>query len=87
MRRADSDELLESILKDTVPMHSRMIHGRGKDGKVFQESQAYDTHGRVGQDQASSIRASCSSQSSTIEQSIELASTNECWTSLRVYPM
>lgn len=57
MRHADSNELLESVLKDTVHMHSRMIHGRGKDGKVFQESQAYDTHGRVSHDRSFSIKA------------------------------
>ena len=83
MRHADSVELLENILQDTVPMHSRMIHGRRKDGKVFQESQAYDTHGRVSYDRAFPIGLRCSSWSSTTKQSIERASTNECWMSLR----
>ena len=46
MREAKCDGLLDDILKETIPMHARMIHGRKKDG-LFQESQEYDAHGRV----------------------------------------
>ncbi|KAL8829881.1 MAG: hypothetical protein Q9191_001750 [Dirinaria sp. TL-2023a] len=46
MRNAKSDGLLESVLQETIPMHGRMIHGRGKDGHLFQEPQAYDARGR-----------------------------------------
>ena len=39
--------LLEDVLKETIPMHARMIHGRRKDGELFEESQKYDANGRV----------------------------------------
>jgi kynurenine 3-monooxygenase len=45
MRDANRRGLLESILKETIPMHGRMIHGR-KNGHLFEESQQYDIHGR-----------------------------------------
>jgi kynurenine 3-monooxygenase len=47
MRNAKSPGLLDAILAETIPMHGRMIHGE-KYGKIFEESQAYDIHGRVG---------------------------------------
>lgn len=47
MRQSQSVGLLEEVLKETIPMHARMIHGRGKGGELFQESQAYDANGRV----------------------------------------
>ena len=47
LRHAHYDGLLHDVLKNTIPMHSRMIHGRRKNGKLFQESQAYDAYGRV----------------------------------------
>ena len=47
MRLARSDGLLENVLKETIPMHARMIHGRRKNGELFEESQKYDAHGRV----------------------------------------
>ena len=28
-------------------MHARMIHGRRKNGEIYEESQAYDANGRV----------------------------------------
>lgn len=48
IRNARCDGLLENIIDKTVPMHGRMIHRQDKDGKLFQESQKYDAHGRVG---------------------------------------
>jgi kynurenine 3-monooxygenase len=47
MRNANCPGLLDAVLAETIPMHGRMIHG-AKHGKIFEESQAYDIHGRVG---------------------------------------
>ena len=47
MKLADAGRLLEDVLRETIPMHGRMIHGRGKNGDLYEESQAYDAHGRV----------------------------------------
>lgn len=47
MRSAKTDGLLDDVLKETIPMHGRMIHGKGKDDQLTQESQAYDIRGRV----------------------------------------
>ncbi|KAL8794337.1 MAG: hypothetical protein Q9195_003034 [Heterodermia aff. obscurata] len=46
MRAASADNLLDEVLDETIPMHGRMIHGRRKNGQLFQEPQAYDVHGR-----------------------------------------
>jgi len=46
MRNANCPGLLDAVLAETIPMHGRMIHGE-KNGKIFEESQAYDIHGRV----------------------------------------
>ena len=46
MRQANCDGLLESVLSQTIPMHARMIHGRKKSGEKYEDSQAYDAHGR-----------------------------------------
>ncbi|KAF2436899.1 FAD/NAD(P)-binding domain-containing protein [Tothia fuscella] len=45
MRNAQVPGLIEAVLSDTIPMHGRMIHGQ-KNGQIFEESQAYDIHGR-----------------------------------------
>ena len=47
MRQSQCHGLLDSVLKETIPMHARMIHGRRKGGEVYQESQKYDANGRV----------------------------------------
>lgn len=47
MKHAYRDGLLDSILQEIIPMHGRMIHGRRKTGELYEESQAYDAHGRV----------------------------------------
>jgi kynurenine 3-monooxygenase len=39
-------QLLERILARTIPMNGRMIHTRSKTGRIEQQSQAYDVHGR-----------------------------------------
>lgn len=46
MKKAECPGLLDSILKDTIPMHGRMIHGMQND-RLFEQSQNYDVHGRV----------------------------------------
>lgn len=47
MKQSDCGGLLDDVLKITIPMHGRMIHGQRKNGKLFQEPQNYDAHGRV----------------------------------------
>ncbi|KAF2756276.1 FAD/NAD(P)-binding domain-containing protein [Pseudovirgaria hyperparasitica] len=46
LRKADRPALLDAVLKETIPMHGRMIHGK-RLGKLFEQSQAYDIHGRA----------------------------------------
>lgn len=46
MRHAGSKELLDAVLKDTIPMRGRMIHGQDSKGALTEESQLYDVHGR-----------------------------------------
>ena len=46
IRHANRSGLLHSILQETIPMRGRMIHSE-KNGRISQESQAYDIHGRV----------------------------------------
>lgn len=46
MRQAGSQGLLDAVLKDTIPMYGRMIHGRDSHGAFTEESQLYDVHGR-----------------------------------------
>ncbi|KAF2666585.1 kynurenine 3-monooxygenase [Microthyrium microscopicum] len=46
MRHANRPGLLDSILRDTIPMHGRMIHSASSSGQPTEESQAYDAHGR-----------------------------------------
>ena len=47
MRESRCEGLLEDVLAETIPMHARMIHGRRKNGEIYEESQAYDANGRV----------------------------------------
>ena len=47
MRESQCEGLLEDVLAETIPMHARMIHGRRKNGEIYEESQAYDANGRV----------------------------------------
>ncbi|KAL9589861.1 MAG: hypothetical protein Q9203_001316 [Teloschistes exilis] len=46
MKHAKCDGLLDAVLDESIPMYGRMIHGQGQDGKLYQESQAYDAKGR-----------------------------------------
>ena len=47
MKLANCSGFVEKVMKQTIPMHGRMIHGRGGNGTLWEESQAYDVHGRV----------------------------------------
>lgn len=47
MKQSNCDGLLDNVFTKTIPMHGRMIHGQRKNGKLFQEPQNYDAHGRV----------------------------------------
>jgi kynurenine 3-monooxygenase len=47
MKLADRPGFVDEVLKETIPMHGRMIHGRSNGGELWSESQAYDIHGRV----------------------------------------
>ena len=47
MKCVDIKQILDGVLDETIPMHGRMIHGRGKGGELYEESQQYDAHGRV----------------------------------------
>lgn len=48
MRNAGEPTLLEHVMAATIPMRGRMIHGKRPSGVLFEESQSYDIHGRVG---------------------------------------
>ncbi|PGH01057.1 hypothetical protein AJ79_08026 [Helicocarpus griseus UAMH5409] len=46
MKRTYRPGFIDNILKETIPMHGRMIHGKNQLGNLTEESQAYDVHGR-----------------------------------------
>ncbi|KAI9841592.1 MAG: kynurenine 3-monooxygenase, mitochondrial precursor [Sclerophora amabilis] len=46
LRKAQCPGLTESLLAETIPMHGRMIHARDATGRLFDQSQIYDVHGR-----------------------------------------
>ncbi|KAL8802035.1 MAG: hypothetical protein Q9223_006756 [Gallowayella weberi] len=46
MRHAKCEGLLDAVIHESIPMHGRMIHGQGQDGKFFEEPQRYDAQGR-----------------------------------------
>ncbi|KAL1959183.1 hypothetical protein VTO42DRAFT_2688 [Malbranchea cinnamomea] len=45
IRQVNRPGFVEEVMKDTIPMYGRMIHGE-KNGKFVEESQPYDVHGR-----------------------------------------
>lgn len=47
MQLANRPEFVQQILKEAIPMHGRMIHGRALNEALWEEAQAYDVHGRV----------------------------------------
>lgn len=38
--------LIDEVLRETIPMYGRMIHGRDSN-TLWEAAQAYDVHGRV----------------------------------------
>ncbi|CAG8898065.1 unnamed protein product [Penicillium egyptiacum] len=46
MRHSGRDDLIENVLREAIPMHGRMIHGRDR-GDLWEAAQAYDVHGRA----------------------------------------
>lgn len=47
IRQSGRTELLESIMKEAIPMGGRMIHGETANKELYEQSQDYDIHGRV----------------------------------------
>ncbi|PQE09003.1 kynurenine 3-monooxygenase protein [Rutstroemia sp. NJR-2017a WRK4] len=47
MRQSGRTELLESVMKEAIPMRGRMIHGASTTGELYEQSQDYDVHGRA----------------------------------------
>ncbi|CAG8979409.1 hypothetical protein HYALB_00010500 [Hymenoscyphus albidus] len=47
MRQSDRPDLLNRIFSETIPVYGRMIHGKKDSGVLYQQSQAYDIHGRA----------------------------------------
>ncbi|KFY05686.1 hypothetical protein V492_08358, partial [Pseudogymnoascus sp. VKM F-4246] len=47
LRASGRHGLLERIMADTIPMRGRMIHGKKTSGRLFDEAQDYDVHGRT----------------------------------------
>ncbi|KAK3347539.1 hypothetical protein B0H65DRAFT_460718 [Neurospora tetraspora] len=46
MRHANQPRLIDYVMGVTIPMRGRMIHGKRPDGKLYEEAQDYDIHGR-----------------------------------------
>lgn len=46
MKHANRSDLIDNVLREAVPMHGRMIHGRDR-GDLWEAAQPYDVHGRV----------------------------------------
>lgn len=46
MRQSGSNELLDAVLPETIPMYGRMIHTLDSKGSISEEAQQYDVHGR-----------------------------------------
>ncbi|EAW06460.1 kynurenine 3-monooxygenase [Aspergillus clavatus NRRL 1] len=46
MKHSNREELTKNVLRDTIPMYGRMIHGKDR-GQLWEAAQAYDVHGRA----------------------------------------
>lgn len=46
MRSSNREAMIHKVLDEAIPMHGRMIHGRDN-GKLWEDAQQYDVHGRV----------------------------------------
>jgi kynurenine 3-monooxygenase len=47
MKQSGRLQMLERIFSETIPMRGRMIHGKDSSGKLYEQGQDYDIHGRV----------------------------------------
>ncbi|RMZ79209.1 hypothetical protein DV738_g3505, partial [Chaetothyriales sp. CBS 135597] len=47
LRSSGHPTLLDDVVQHTLPMHGRMIHSRNAVGRLTEESQLYDVHGRA----------------------------------------
>ncbi|KAE8449472.1 Kynurenine 3-monooxygenase [Mollisiaceae sp. DMI_Dod_QoI] len=47
MKQSGRSKLLEKVIGETISMRGRMIHGRDSSGKLYEQSQDYDIHGRT----------------------------------------
>ncbi|RMZ89092.1 hypothetical protein DV736_g3680, partial [Chaetothyriales sp. CBS 134916] len=47
LRSSGHPALLDEVVQHTLPMYGRMIHTRNTAGRLTEESQQYDVHGRV----------------------------------------
>ncbi|KAL1966379.1 hypothetical protein VTN77DRAFT_4521 [Rasamsonia byssochlamydoides] len=47
MKRSEHTTLIDTILRDAIPMYGRMIHGKDALGTLWEAPQAYDVHGRA----------------------------------------
>jgi hypothetical protein len=47
MKQSGRLQMLERIFNETIPMRGRMIHGKDSSGKLYEQPQDYDIHGRV----------------------------------------
>ncbi|KAJ5175006.1 Kynurenine 3-monooxygenase [Penicillium canariense] len=46
LKQSHRPGLIENVLRETIPMFGRMIHGRDR-GQLWEAAQAYDVHGRA----------------------------------------
>ncbi|KAJ5090949.1 hypothetical protein N7532_009633 [Penicillium argentinense] len=46
LQGSDRPSLIDDVLRETIPMYGRMIHGRDR-GSLWEAAQAYDVHGRA----------------------------------------
>ncbi|KAG5935272.1 Kynurenine 3-monooxygenase [Claviceps monticola] len=47
MRQAGHSNLLAKLMAKTIPMRGRMIHGKSREGELYEHSQDYDVKGRA----------------------------------------
>lgn len=47
MRHSGLPDLVDEVMKETIPMRGRMIHGRDLTGELYEQSQQYDIENRV----------------------------------------
>lgn len=49
MKQTNRPGFINAVMDETIPMRGRMVHRKDKSGKLTEEPQPYDVHGRVGQ--------------------------------------